>query len=78
MHRRSKLARAEQRPLELGRQSIGWSLMGDPNTEEAVVLIHGFGANTNHWLQPTGAGQTGARLCHRLGRSRDWLGPPEG
>ena len=36
--------------------------MGDPNAEEAVLLIHGFGANTNHWrfnqpvlaeLQPT-------------------------
>ena len=23
--------------------------MGDPNAEEAVLLIHGFGANTNHW-----------------------------
>ena len=23
--------------------------MGDPNTKEAVLLIHGFGANTNHW-----------------------------
>ena len=43
-------------------RSIGWSLMGDPNAEEAVLLIHGFGANTNHWrfnqpvlaeLQPT-------------------------
>ena len=22
--------------------------MGDPNAE-AVLLIHGFGANTNHW-----------------------------
>jgi pimeloyl-ACP methyl ester carboxylesterase len=30
-------------------QSIGWSLMGDANAEEAVLLIHGFGANTNHW-----------------------------
>ena len=30
-------------------RSIGWSLMGDPNAEEAVLLIHGFGANTNHW-----------------------------
>ena len=28
---------------------IGWSLMGDPNAKEAVLLIHGFGANTNHW-----------------------------
>ncbi|WP_115025049.1 alpha/beta fold hydrolase [Synechococcus sp. UW69] len=23
--------------------------MGDPNADEAVLLIHGFGANTNHW-----------------------------
>ena len=23
--------------------------MGNPNAEEAVLLIHGFGANTNHW-----------------------------
>ena len=23
--------------------------MGDPKAEEAVLLIHGFGANTNHW-----------------------------
>ena len=30
-------------------QSIGWSLMGDANRDEAVLLIHGFGANTNHW-----------------------------
>ena len=30
-------------------KSIGWSLMGDANRDEAVLLIHGFGANTNHW-----------------------------
>ncbi len=29
--------------------TIGWSLMGDANAEEAVLMIHGFGANTNHW-----------------------------
>ncbi|MCB4406974.1 alpha/beta fold hydrolase [Synechococcus sp. MU1642] len=23
--------------------------MGDPNAKEAVLLIHGFGANTSHW-----------------------------
>ena len=23
--------------------------MGDPNAKKAVLLIHGFGANTNHW-----------------------------
>ena len=28
---------------------IGWSLMGDPTAPTAVLLIHGFGANTNHW-----------------------------
>jgi pimeloyl-ACP methyl ester carboxylesterase len=30
---------------------IGWSLMGDgdPTAPCAVLLIHGFGANTNHW-----------------------------
>jgi pimeloyl-ACP methyl ester carboxylesterase len=28
---------------------IGWSLMGDPTAPVAVLLIHGFGANTNHW-----------------------------
>ena len=27
---------------------IGWSLMGDADAEEAVVLIHGR-YNTNHW-----------------------------
>ena len=31
------------------QRSIGWSLMGDPHAGEAVLLIHGFGANTNHW-----------------------------
>ena len=30
-------------------RSIGWSLMGDANADQAVLLIHGFGANTNHW-----------------------------
>ena len=28
---------------------IGWSLMGEPTATIAVLLIHGFGANTNHW-----------------------------
>ena len=28
---------------------IGWSLMGNPAAPMAVLLIHGFGANTNHW-----------------------------
>ncbi|AHF62541.1 hypothetical protein Syncc8109_0121 [Synechococcus sp. WH 8109] len=30
-------------------RSIGWSLMGNSEAEEAVLLIHGFGANRNHW-----------------------------
>ena len=30
-------------------KSIGWSVVGDSNVEKAVLLIHGFGANTNHW-----------------------------
>ena len=28
---------------------IGWSLSENATTETAVVLIHGFGANTRHW-----------------------------
>ena len=28
---------------------IGWSLIGDQTAPIAVLLIHGFGANTNHW-----------------------------
>jgi pimeloyl-ACP methyl ester carboxylesterase len=31
------------------QHSIGWSLMGDSKADEAVLLIHGFGANTEHW-----------------------------
>ena len=30
-------------------RSIGWSLMGDTSAKEAALMIHGFGANTNHW-----------------------------
>ena len=30
-------------------RSIGWSVMGEREADEAVLLIHGFGANTNHW-----------------------------
>ena len=30
-------------------RQIGWSLMGDQTAPVAVLLIHGFGANTNHW-----------------------------
>ena len=28
---------------------IGWTLMGDRTAPVALLLIHGFGANTNHW-----------------------------
>ena len=28
---------------------VGWSVMGDRTAPTAVLLIHGFGANTNHW-----------------------------
>jgi len=28
---------------------IGWSLMEGPKSPIAVLFIHGFGANTNHW-----------------------------
>ena len=28
---------------------IGWSVVGDQTAPTAVLLIHGFGANTNHW-----------------------------
>jgi len=30
-------------------QSIGWSCMGPADAPLAVLLIHGFGANTDHW-----------------------------
>jgi len=29
--------------------AIGWSLMGEADAPLAVLLIHGFGANTEHW-----------------------------
>ena len=28
---------------------VGWSLAGELSSDYAVLLIHGFGANTNHW-----------------------------
>jgi len=28
---------------------IGWTRMGEVNSPVAVLLIHGFGANTDHW-----------------------------
>lgn len=53
-------------------RSIGWSLMGDPDAEEAVLLIHGFGANTNHWRfnQPVLAEQAPTYAIDLLGFGR--------
>jgi pimeloyl-ACP methyl ester carboxylesterase len=46
--------------------------MGDPNAEEAVLLIHGFGANTNHWRfnQPVLAKQAPTYAIDLLGFGR--------
>ena len=43
--------------------------MGDPKAEEAVLLIHGFGANTNHWRfnQPVLAQQAPTYAIDLLG-----------
>ena len=43
--------------------------MGDPDAEEAVLLIHGFGANTNHWRfnQPVLAEQAPTYAIDLLG-----------
>ncbi|WP_186572162.1 alpha/beta fold hydrolase [Synechococcus sp. PROS-U-1] len=43
--------------------------MGDPHAEEAVLLIHGFGANTNHWRfnQPVLAEQAPTYAIDLLG-----------
>jgi pimeloyl-ACP methyl ester carboxylesterase len=51
---------------------IGWSLMGDRNAPIAVLLIHGFGANTNHWRfnQPVLAEQTPTYAIDLLGFGR--------
>ena len=50
-------------------RSIGWSLMGDPKVEAAVLLIHGFGANTKHWRfnQPVLAQQAPTYAIDLLG-----------
>ena len=34
---------------EWNDHNIGWSKEGNSKTEIAILLIHGFGANTNHW-----------------------------
>ena len=51
---------------------IGWSLMGDPAAPVAVLLIHGFGANTHHWRfnQPVLAEQTPTYAIDLLGFGR--------
>ena len=48
---------------------IGWGLIGNPDTEEAVLLINGFGANTNHWRfnQPVRAEQAPTHVIVLLG-----------
>ena len=48
---------------------ISWSLMGDPTAPTAVILIHGFGANTNHWRfnQPVLGAQTPTYAIDLLG-----------
>jgi pimeloyl-ACP methyl ester carboxylesterase len=54
------------------KRSIGWSLMGDTDAEEAVLLIHGFGANTKHWRfnQPVLAEQIPTYAIDLLGFGR--------
>ena len=46
--------------------------MGDPEADEAVLLIHGFGANTNHWRfnQPVLAEQAPTYAIDLLGFGR--------
>ena len=46
--------------------------MGDPEADEAVLLIHGFGANTNHWRfnQPVLAKQAPTYAIDLLGFGR--------
>ena len=51
---------------------IGWSVMGDRTAPKAVLLIHGFGANTNHWRfnQPVLAEQIPTYAIDLLGFGR--------
>ena len=51
---------------------IGWSVMGDRTAPKAVLLIHGFGANTNHWRfnQPVLAEQVPTYAIDLLGFGR--------
>ena len=52
--------------------AIGWSRMGDSDADLAVVLVHGFGANTNHWRfnQPVLAEQAPTYAIDLLGFGR--------
>ena len=54
------------------QHQIGWTLMGDANGAEALLLIHGFGANTNHWRfnQPVLAEQAPTYAIDLLGFGR--------
>ena len=51
---------------------IGWSLMGHTDGPVAVLLIHGFGANTEHWRfnQPVLAQQAPTYAIDLLGFGR--------
>ena len=51
---------------------IGWAVMGDRTAPKAVLLIHGFGANTNHWRfnQPVLAEQIPTYAIDLLGFGR--------
>ena len=51
---------------------IGWSLMGHTDGPVAVLLIHGFGANTKHWRfnQPVLAQQAPTYAIDLLGFGR--------
>ena len=53
-------------------RDIGWSVMGDRTAPKAVLLIHGFGANTNHWRfnQPVLAEQIPTYAIDLLGFGR--------
>jgi len=52
--------------------AIHWSLFKTENTDDCVLLIHGFGANTNHWRfnQPVLAQQAATYAIDLLGFGR--------
>ena len=73
MQRRSKPRREpEQQPLELEQSQHRLDGDGRQERDEAVLLIHGFGANTNHWRfnQPVLAEQTPTYAIDLLGFGR--------